>query len=773
MEKNVFSEYPEIAKEWDYSKNIKGPEEYAPHSNKTVWWICPIGHSYKRTIDKRTGCSQGCPFCSGKRVLSGFNDLKTKEPELVKEWDFVNNDITPDQVTPGSHKRVNWICHICGNRWQAVINDRTSVKGRDCPVCAKEKRVKSYLETRLKPGINDFVSQCPELINEWDYEKNQISPEKITIGTNNKVWWLCHTCGNSWKASIHNRVTNKSGCPVCSRHKSTSFPEQAIYYYISKVFPNTQNGYKDIFPTQKMEIDIFIPELMIGIEYDGIYWHSNENSSRKAKEKYQICRNNHIKLIRVSEIDMEMDNTSDIFIYRKEITDDGLNKCIEELLSKIVSKYGLSVDVNRDRAEIMSLYITVLREKSITIQYPDAVWEWDLDKNNGLSPDMVNANSQVTYWWKCKLGHSYKSTPANKLPYGYGCPICSGHKLLTGFNDLQTKEPTIAAEWDYERNDPLIPSKVYFRAQRKAWWICPKGHSYQAKITSRTVNKTRCPICYGTATLEGYNDFFTTHPAMKLFWDYERNKNIEPTTLRVGSTKRVWWKCEKGHSWKKTVASQIETIKCPICNYRVLVPYVNDLSVSDPEIASEWDYEKNLELTPHDVIRRSTKKVWWKCKDCGTEWESRINMRVRGSGCPSCGYSKRMQSTRRSTVISNKQTLKDRFPEIAREWDFSKNEGLKPDSVSYGANLKVWWICPQGHSYQAWVTDRIGKRKTGCPQCSYLAKAKKVICVETGEIYDSPRLAAESVNKQPTTIHRAARDQTKTCGGYHWRYIEQ
>jgi hypothetical protein len=198
---------------------------------------------------------------------------------------------------------------------------------------------------------------------------------------------------------------------------------------------------------------------------------------------------------------------------------------------------------------------------------------------------------------------------------------------------------------------------------------------------------------------------------------------------------------------------------------------VNDLSISNPEIASEWNYERNDGLTPHDVIKRSTKKVWWKCHSCGNEWETRIDLRIRGIGCPVCGYSKKMQSTRASNIISKKLTLMDKFPEIAKEWDYSKNDGMSPDSISYGANYKVGWICPKGHRYEAWISDRTGRRKTGCPECSYLQKAKKVMCIETGVVYDSPRLAAEAVGKKAVTISAAARNQGKTCGGYHWKYL--
>ncbi len=153
---------------------------------------------------------------------------------------------------------------------------------------------------------------------------------------------------------------------------------------------------------------------------------------------------------------------------------------------------------------------------------------------------MINATSNVSYWWKCKLGHLYKAAPANKLSNGHGCPICSGHKVLAGFNDLQTKCPDLVREWDYERNKPLLPSEISPGTQRKVWWICPKGHSYSAQVLNRTSAKTSCPICSGRMALDGYNDTFTTHPEARFFWDFDKNKKIKPTELTYGSTKSVW-----------------------------------------------------------------------------------------------------------------------------------------------------------------------------------------------------------------------------------------
>ena len=83
------SQMSELMKEWDFEKNteICMPDSISPGSHLRVWWKCKKGHSWRTEIRERVKGSS-CPYCSGKKVLPGFNDLKTKNPNLIKEWDF-------------------------------------------------------------------------------------------------------------------------------------------------------------------------------------------------------------------------------------------------------------------------------------------------------------------------------------------------------------------------------------------------------------------------------------------------------------------------------------------------------------------------------------------------------------------------------------------------------------------------------------------------------------------------------------------------------------
>ena len=118
---------PVLAKEWHPTKNGNlNPEDITSGSSKEVWWLCPKGHSYSMVINQRTKRGYGCPYCSGRRVLKGINDLATTNPELAKEWNYEKNSgLTPCDVTAGSRKKVWWLCEK-GHAYEQLIIKRTN-----------------------------------------------------------------------------------------------------------------------------------------------------------------------------------------------------------------------------------------------------------------------------------------------------------------------------------------------------------------------------------------------------------------------------------------------------------------------------------------------------------------------------------------------------------------------------------------------------------------------------------------------------------------------
>ena len=136
MNSNYLSDYSLLIKEWNYDKN-QGivPSELSASSKEKVWWRCKEGHEWICAISHRTGKEKtGCPYCYGRYAIKGKNDLLTLEPLIAKEWNLIkNNDLKPEDVKPGSGKKVWWKCSYCGDSYQRVISKQ--VKSKKCPKC--------------------------------------------------------------------------------------------------------------------------------------------------------------------------------------------------------------------------------------------------------------------------------------------------------------------------------------------------------------------------------------------------------------------------------------------------------------------------------------------------------------------------------------------------------------------------------------------------------------------------------------------------------------
>ena len=140
-ENDLLTLFPNLAAEWNAKRNGRlKPDRVTPYSNKKVWWQCALGHEWQAVIASRAGENSGCPYCTGRRVLAGFNDLETIFPQIAAQWDdALNGNLTPEMVTPGSHKRIWWRCNE-GHVWKAVVYSRTGKDQCGCPVCAGKTR---------------------------------------------------------------------------------------------------------------------------------------------------------------------------------------------------------------------------------------------------------------------------------------------------------------------------------------------------------------------------------------------------------------------------------------------------------------------------------------------------------------------------------------------------------------------------------------------------------------------------------------------------------
>jgi len=132
----------------------------------------------------------------------------------------------------------------------------------------------------------------------------------------------------------------------------------------------------------------------------------------------------------------------------------------------------------------------------LATRFPDVTAQWHPTRNGDLRPDQVSAGMNAKVWWRCEEGHEWETAVNNRTSHGRGCPVCTGQTVLAGFNDLATTFPKVAAQWHLTRNADRTPDQVTAGSGTKAWWKCPSGHEWEARVDNRTSGGTGCPTCW-------------------------------------------------------------------------------------------------------------------------------------------------------------------------------------------------------------------------------------------------------------------------------------
>ena len=574
---DLLSQYPDCINEWDFKKNHPlSPDTITAGSSKKVWWICSKGHSYEQSINLHIIRGYSCPYCSHQKVFAGYNDLETLFPDIAKEWHPSKNaELTPSNVTAYSQKKVWWLCPM-GHSYEQTVERRVR-RGSACYYCSGHKVLK---------GFNDLASVNPSLAVEWHPSKNApLTPYEVTAGSGKRVWWLC-PIGHEYQATIHDRNTDNTQCPICNLRVQTSFPEQATFFYVHKLYSDAINKYKPAF-LGSMELDIYIPSIHTGIEFDGANWHQSDEQYERDIRKYKLCQENHVKLIRIKEKNTRnwVDNaqTADVVYTISKVKKTGeLETVLKVILDSIDASSNMwtrtdprhihsQIDVNieRDRPQILG-YLTSI-DNSLAILRPDVASKWDYVKNQDLTPDMFTVSSNEIIWWKCPdCGHEWKCSINSMTRKGrFGCAECSkkhrGRSFTQGVvkkvGSLAETMPELAKEWHPIKNGDLTPNDITAGKFKPVWWLCPKcGYEWQASPNNRK-RGIGCPCCSGRVPKTGVNDLETLYPELLKEWNYERNSsnNLFPSQLLPKSGKKAWWKCSScGHEWYAVIASRVK-----------------------------------------------------------------------------------------------------------------------------------------------------------------------------------------------------------------------
>ncbi|MET3206231.1 UNVERIFIED_ORG: hypothetical protein ABIB21_003050 [Arthrobacter sp. UYEF13] len=289
----------------------------------------------------------------------------------------------------------------------------------------------------------------------------------------------------------------------------------------------------------------------------------------------------------------------------------------------------------------------------------------------------------------------------------FHCSICTGQRIVPGYNSLGDVMPHLALEWDQQANGELTPYVIGPGYNGKVAWKDQLGHHYEAYVTNRTMQGTGCRFCASKAVLAGFNDLATTHPELTAMWDYEANGELKPSAISAGNADTViHLRCNNGHSFHRTPAKLVEAGgRCQTCRGKILIPGSNDLATVRPDVAAWWHQTKNGLLTPKQIKAGSETKVWWTCLD-GHAFETTpaYLSRQKKPTCPA--------DTGR-LLIPGENDLATTEPDLVKDWDHESN-GFGPEAVVPGTGPRAW-ICKYGHTQVRSVVNR--RRAGGCTIC--------------------------------------------------------
>jgi hypothetical protein len=553
--KKYVSDYQHLVAEWHSTKNSgKVPDDYTNGSGVKVWWKCSKGHEWEATIGNRS-TGRNCPYCAGN-LPSAENNLAAKFPELVAEWDFEKNSKEPSKYTVNSNQTAWWKCPK-GHGWKTAITHRTT--GRTgCPKCYNEARPE-----KLRPKTDssyNLMTENPLLCEEWDSERNSFPPTHYRPTSGANVWWQCPKGEDHfWKARIYSRALPdngiRNGCPFCAGKKPSQSYNLACFHprLAGEWHPQkNEKQPKDYTPSANAKVWWLCEK---GHEWEAPI--NNRSAGRNCPTCSSKSSRNEIRILtELKALFPRVYSRHKIGVFEVDIFIPDLSVALEydgswwhrESYEKDIKK--------QSEIEKSGIKLLRVREKPLPSITGDDIF---VDGALALTKQDLNQIMNLI------SGEVY----AEYLKYDDFIDEKSFRVYLDYFpspfpeNSLAERDPEVAAQWHPTKNEPLVPINFPSRSNCKAWWMCKKGHEWEATISNRSGNKRGCPYCAGRlATAE--TCLQTTRPDLAKLFHPTKNGNLTPLNVTAGTGKKLWWRCEQGHEWQ-AVGYSMRTRSCPKC----------------------------------------------------------------------------------------------------------------------------------------------------------------------------------------------------------------
>lgn len=500
----------------------------------------------------------------------------TEFPELISEWHLtLNVEFGPQDFTAGSGKSVYWQCKKDTNHvWPAKICNR-ALLGSGCPYCTGKRADSS----------NSLSAKFPDIAKEWHPDRNgDIKPTGVTYGSKKIVWWRCNK-GHEWQARPNDR-TSGYGCPECGFERGGVKRREASVRKHGSIAETSSELVKEWHPSKNQDL-------------------SPSDFSKFSKKKvWWICRFGHEWPAAISN---------------RAQNGTGCPRCCNRQTSKPeIRKY------------------TELRSVFKNVEWRETRHGYEMDI---YLPDYcLGVEVDGGFWHADKAGQDIQKAKDLAL---------NGIDLVRVRDDAL---PQISPD-DILYNDPrglkfshlkrlcsLISSRVSLQpAQADRFKRYLKRRKFAAtKEFDEIVSRLPGP--------PEDKAFAKLHPKIAIEWDTTKNEPYSPWMFSPGSHHPAWWKCRGCHNeWRAQIKSRASGQGCPKCGQMrgakklsiTLAKKLGTLAEKRPDLAAQWDFEANGELTPDIVAEKGGKRVGWVCPK-GHRWNAVIRDRTRSPGCPVC-----------------------------------------------------------------------------------------------------------------------------------------
>ena len=490
----------------------------------------------------------------------------------MEQWHGdLNGSLTASEVNRKSNDQVWWYCKEGADHvWQEPVSDR--VLRRHCPFCTGKMVCQS----------NSLEASHPEIAAQWDYEKNHpVTPNQVTRGSGSVVYWICDfNPDHKWPARINSRTapSQQNGCPYCDKRQQSG-PELRLRSELESIFDDVKYRHR----IEGLELDIFIPKLKVGIEYDGAYFHKDkfEQDSKKNLAFQQLG----VLIFRLRRAPLTAISQQDVIVHSDDLKKADIDKCLEKILA--------SLDARASKEILLYLKEREFRNEDRFLQY---------------------------------LSDFPKPPKESSLAFTH---------------------PDVAREWDHDRNDPLTPEDFTFGSDHKAHWICGRddSHVWEASISHRTNpnSPTNCPHCFGKGphtSLTKENSYRINFPKAAAEWSKQANQGVELEGLTKSSTYLATFVCSVcGEPFERRVRKHRKP-GCRSCRKKITA---RNNRLSQEKVIEQFKQAHGELYDYSGVVYEGDKiKVSIKCRKHGP-FPQTPGAHKTGQGCPKCGDQKKGQ----------------------------------------------------------------------------------------------------------------------------------